>query len=102
MVDALSGMQPLLTRNADSFLGQVEDSERGFVGLCLLRRDDVIKFDFELAGGRREEGVVHVGDDGQPVTGFQLAKRGDGIWKRLPILDRGWKRIDLAVARCEV
>src|SRR5262244_2861807 len=59
-------------------------AEVGLVTAHLLRRYDCVEMRLEAASGALEKVVVHVGENHQTVSGSQLRKRGDSVWKRRP------------------
>jgi hypothetical protein len=84
VIDALAHVEHAVGGSLDSTQRQLEQFQRGLVGLSLLSGDDFVKFDSEQRTGAVEEIVVHVGEDGQAEAGLELAERGDSIGPGLP------------------
>ena len=50
MVDALSDVQDTMRRSIDSAESQLEQFQRRFISLGLLRGDDLVELDFKFLG----------------------------------------------------
>src|SRR5918998_5085688 len=93
--EALGGVQEPLSRNAHPGDGDLEVVGRGLVGAGLLGCDDPVDLHLEVAGGQREEAIVHVGDDGEFVPALEPPQRLDGVGEGLPVPERVRQRPDL-------
>jgi hypothetical protein len=66
-----SEIWPMQCGSTASAIRFLEDGQVGLVAAGLLGRDDHVELHDELSDCRREETVVDIGDDGNPVPAFQ-------------------------------
>ena len=84
MIEALAGVQNCAGGQADAAYCYLKNPLRRLIGFGLLRRNDLGEFNFQLGQSCREQVVIHIGDDGQRETLFELAQRSNRVGPRLP------------------
>src|SRR5215469_4026052 len=88
MVDALTHVQHAMRGRLDTAERQLEELQRGLVGLRLLRCNDVVEAYFELRSGTGEQFVIDVGQDREAKSRFQLMQCINCVGPRLPGRER--------------
>src|ERR1700736_3309001 len=91
-----------MCRSIDSIEGEFEEFQRGFVGMGLLRGDDLIEVNSQLTLRAGEEIVVHIGENRKSKARLELPESGDRVGPGLPGGKRAGQRAEVFSAGSEV